>query len=134
MQRRPFSILELDHVVLRVTDLEVSLQFYRDVLGCVLERTLPELGLYQLRAGRHLIDLVVVGSRLGGVHPPAVKRPNQDHFCLLIDRFDPEILCAYLDEHRIGYGEVADRYGAMGQGPSLYIRDPDGNTVEIKGN
>ncbi len=130
-----FQVLGLDHVVLRVRDIESALGFYRDVLGCTLERSLEDIGLYQLRAGRSLIDLVPVESQLGrmGGAPPGSDGRNVDHIALRIDPFDAEALRTHLEAHGITTGEVARRYGAEGQGPSIYIEDPDGNTVELKG-
>lgn len=57
-------VQSIDHVVLRTTDLSAMLHFYQRVLGCPIERTLPDLGLTQLRAGESIIDLVVVDSEL----------------------------------------------------------------------
>jgi glyoxylase I family protein len=132
------SVLEirgLDHVVLRVTDLNASLRFYADALGCKLERQLEELGLYQLRAGSSLIDLVRVDSPLGklGGGPPVQEGRNVDHFAIQLGRFDESAIRAHLAQHEIEPGDVAQRYGAEGNGPSMYIRDPDGNVVELKG-
>ena len=128
----------IDHVVLRVADLERSLRFYRDALGCPLERRIDALGLVQLRAGGGLIDLVPVESPLGRAGGPAPPPPgeggrNLDHFALQLEVLDPEALRAHLEAAGIGLGEIAERYGAEGMGPSLYIEDPDGNTVELKG-
>ncbi len=130
-----FQVLGLDHVVLRVRDIQRALAFYRDVLGCILERSLEDMGLYQLRAGRSLIDLVPVESQLGrmGGAPPGSDGRNVDHIALRIDPFDTEALRTHLQAHGITMGEVARRYGAEGQGPSIYIEDPDGNTIELKG-
>ncbi len=125
----------LDHVVLRVRDLGAALRFYCDVLGCREERRLAELGLVQLRAGEALIDLVEVSSplgRLGGAAPGTEAR-NVDHFALWVPDFDEGALRAHLEAHGVEPGEVAPRYGARGMGPSMYIRDPDGNVVELKG-
>lgn len=63
----PFSLRKLDHVVLRVRDLEASLRFYRDVLGCTLDRVQEKIGLWQVRAGDSLIDLVPLDGPLGGI-------------------------------------------------------------------
>lgn len=130
-----FQIRGLDHVVFRVRDIERALAFYRDVLGCVLERTVEDMGLYQLRAGGSLIDLVPVDGKLGrmGGGPPGEDGHNVDHVALRIEPFDSEALRAHLRAHGIEMSEVARRYGAEGQGPSIYIQDPDGNTVELKG-
>lgn len=130
-----FQVLGLDHVVLRVRDIDGALAFYRDVLGCALERSLEEMGLYQLRAGQSLIDLVPVDGELGrmGGSGPGSEGRNVDHFCLRVDPFDPDALQAHLRAHGISFSEVARRYGAEGMGPSIYVEDPDGNTVELKG-
>ena len=130
---RPFTLLGLDHLVLRVANLDVSRAFYEGVLGCKLEREIPSLGLYQFRAGRQLIDLVVIGSKLGGPMPVNLGRRNQDHFCIEITPFVATHIKEYLSMSDVPIGEMGSRYGAMGLGPSIYIEDPDGNTVELKG-
>ncbi len=122
-----FAIQGLDHVVLRVADVERALRFYCEVLGCSEERRLESIGLVQLRAGSALIDLVPAAGR------PEVAGGNMDHFCLRIEPFDEADLRAHLAGHGVEVGEVARRYGAEGHGPSLYLQDPDGNTVELKG-
>ena len=128
------AIAALDHVVLRVADLERAKAFYRDVLGCPVEKWQPELGLLQLRAGAALIDLVPLDGKLGreGGAGPGVEGHNLDHFCLRLETFDEAALRAHLAAHGVECGEVVQRYGAEGNGPSLYIKDPDRNTVELK--
>ena len=128
-------VLGIDHVVLRVADVERSLAFYCGVLGCQEERRIDALGLIQLRAGRSLIDLVDVASPLGraGGEPPGKTGRNVDHVALRIEPFDPDALAAHLEAHGVEPGDVAQRYGAEGNGPSMYVRDPDGNVVELKG-
>lgn len=135
MAEPDFRVLGLDHVVLRVRDLGAALGFYCGVLGCHEERRLEELGLIQLRAGGALIDLVPVDSPLGraGGGPPGEGGRNVDHLALRIDPFDAEALSAHLRGHGVEPGDVARRYGAEGDGPSMYVRDPDGNVVELKG-
>ena len=122
-----FEILGLDHVVLRVADMDRMLRFYREVLGCDEERRVDAIGLVQLRAGRSLIDLIQekVGRSQSG--------RNMDHFALRIEPFDEGALRTDLEGHGVPVGAVESRYGADGQGPSLYIEDPEGNTVELKG-
>ena len=124
----------IDHVVLRVGDVERSLRFYCGALGCSVERQSEALGLYQLRAGRSLIDLVAVDSPLGkaGGPPPGPGR-NVDHVALRLESFDEPALRAHLAAHGVEPGDVGQRYGAEGMGPSMYVRDPDGNVVELKG-
>ena len=104
------------------------------MLGLSIERQL-DIGLVQLRAGTSLIDLVPVTSPLGrgGGPPPGRNGFNMDHFALELAHFDAAVIGAYLDANGITHGEPAQRYGARGSGPSLYITDPDGNTVELKG-
>jgi catechol 2,3-dioxygenase-like lactoylglutathione lyase family enzyme len=129
------EIVGLDHVVLRVADLDRALAFYCDVLGCVEERRIDALGLIQLRAGSSLIDLVPVDSPLGrnGGGAVASSGRNVDHFALELRHFDEPAIRAALTHHGIEAGETGERYGARGTGPSIYILDPDGNTVELKG-
>jgi len=128
-------IREIDHIVLRIADRERALTFYREVLGCTVERDLAARGLIQLRAGRSLIDLVSVDSEFGrkfGAAPGAEGR-NMDHFCVRVEPFDASAILAHLKAHGLNPGEPAQRNGAEGTGPSIYVDDPDGNTVELKG-
>ncbi|MGD9742785.1 MAG: VOC family protein [Dongiaceae bacterium] len=133
-EARPISIGTIDHVVLRVTDLDRMRAFYCDILGCRVEKHQAELGLLQLRAGASLIDLVDVAGRLGrmGGRAAGIEGRNMDHFCLRLDRFDGPAIQRYLSDRGIDPGEIVQRYGAAGTGPSLYIEDPEGNTVELK--
>ena len=130
-----FEILGLDHVVLRTSDMDQALKFYCDLLGCNIERTIADMGLIQLRAGRSLIDLVDVHAPLGkqGGPPPGRDGHNVDHICIRIDPFESDRLIAHLEANSITPGDIGRRYGADGYGLSMYINDPDGNTVELKG-
>lgn len=135
MNTPPFQLLRLDHLVLRVRDLAAMRAFYCGVLGCRVERDRPELGLLQLRAGDSLIDLVPVEGKLGrlGGAAPAAEGHNVDHLCLRVEPFDRDAIAAHLRGNGIESGEFGMRYGADGEGPSQYLRDPEGNTVELKG-
>lgn len=129
------AIREIDHVVLRVSDLERAKAFYCEVLGCTVEKVQEMLGLTQLRAGRCLIDLVTVDGvigRMGGA-PAGKEGRNMDHFCVRVDPWDEAAIIAHLKAHGVDVGEAVPRYGAEGTGPSIYISDPDGNVVELKG-
>lgn len=126
-------IRELDHLVLRVVDLEAMLRFYRDVLGCELLRAREDIGLYQLRCGRSMLDLVPVGTKSGGEGAPAHATRNLDHFCVRVEPFDESEIRAHLAAHGLEAGPVQMRFGAEGYGPSMYLEDPEGNTVELKG-
>jgi len=130
-----FRIRHLDHLVLRVTDLRAMMAFYTEVLGCSVEKVQVALGLYQLRAGTALIDLVPVDGPLGakGGAPPGTEGRNLDHFCLRVDPFDADEIIAHLRASGADPAPVASRYGAEGQGPSIYVADPEGNVVELKG-
>ena len=131
----PFRFLHLDHVVLRVRDREAVQRFYCDVLGCTVDKVQDDLGLWQLRAGASLIDLVTIDGPLGraGGAAPGAQGRNLDHFCLRITPFDAPAILAHLRSHGVTADEPASRYGADGQGPSIYVTDPEGNVVELKG-
>ncbi|MGH8804313.1 MAG: VOC family protein [Polaromonas sp.] len=128
-------IRDIDHIVLRVVDLQRMVSFYTDVLGCTIERRQDEIGLVQLRAGRSLVDLVPVDGKLGraGGAAPGIEARNVDHFCFRIEPFDADAIRQYLATAGVNAGEVVSRYGAEGEGPSIYLTDPEGNTVELKG-
>jgi catechol-2,3-dioxygenase len=131
----PFSLRAIDHVVLRVVDVGRMVAFYREVIGCTDERTQAEIGLYQLRAGGSLIDLVTVDGKLGamGGAAPGAEGRNVDHFAITITPFDDAAIRAHLDRHGVAVEQSGPRYGAEGEGPSIYIADPEGNIVELKG-
>lgn len=128
-------IRELDHIVLRVVDLERMARFYTEVLGCSIERRQDEIGLLQLRAGSALVDLVPVDGKLGrmGGAAPGNEGRNVDHFCFRVEPFDEAAIRAHLARFDVASGPTEPRYGAEGEGPSIYINDPEGNTVELKG-
>ncbi|WP_457442435.1 VOC family protein [Roseateles sp. P5_E4] len=125
----------IDHLVLRVIDLDTMVRFYVDTLGCSIERRQDEIGLVQLRAGHSLIDLVPVDGKLGrmGGAAPGAEGRNMDHFCLRVEPFDAAAIRAHLASHGVEAGKTESRYGAEGEGPSIYLSDPEGNVVELKG-
>lgn len=132
----PFAVRHIDHLVLRVRDIERSIAFYREALGCELARRRDELGLVHLRAGTSMIDLVSIDGPLGRKGGPAAGEQgrNLDHLCLRIEPFDETALRTHL----LPFGLAADqrpesRFGAEGEGLSVYFSDPDGNVVELKG-
>lgn len=128
-------IREIDHLVLRVVDLDRMLGFYCGALGCTVERRQVEIGLVQLRAGRSIVDLVPVDGKLGrmGGAAPGKEARNMDHFCLRVEPFDEPAIRRQLEAQGIEVGPVASRYGAEGEGSSIYLTDPEGNAVELKG-
>ena len=131
----PILIKDIDHVVLRVKDMERAVDFYCDVLGCSVDRERDDLGLYHLRAGSAFIDLVDIQGKLGreGGGAARIKGRNMDHLALCLEIFDERAIRAYLQSHGIEAEEAVERYGAEGDGLSFYIKDPDGNTIELKG-
>ncbi|HLY52366.1 MAG TPA: VOC family protein [Steroidobacteraceae bacterium] len=132
MGARQFTIVGLDHIVLRVRDLPGALEFYCGTLGCTVEREQRALGLTQLRAGRSLIDLVTADGPLGARTAGGACGPNLEHFCLSIAPFEERSLRAHLEARGVRVGETQSRYGAEGEGPSLYLEDPEGNRIELK--
>lgn len=135
MSQPPFQLEHIDHVVLRARDAEVLRRFYCDVLGCREERRQDEIGLVQLRAGASLIDLVSVDGKLGrhGGRAPDSEGHNMDHLCLSVAGYDEAAIVAHLHAHGVRLGSIGSRYGARGEGPSIYCFDPEGNMVELKG-
>ena len=129
-----FKVREIDHVVLRVVDLERMIAFYSRVLGCQVEWRRPDLGLVHLRAGSAMIDLVPVAGRLGelGGPPPGKEGRNVDHVCLRVEPFDADAIVAHLQAHGARMGEIRPRFGAQGEGVSVYVYDPEDNLIELK--
>ena len=115
---------EIDHVVLRVKDMQRMVRFYAEVLGAELVAYRPEFDMTHLRAGSSLIDLVAGDAGAGR---------NMDHFCLRVEPFDEAAILAHLKSQGVALGETRTRYGAEGNGVSIYLTDPEGNQVELKG-
>ena len=128
------NLQAIDHVVFRVTDLQKVADFYIDVLGARWEKKQESIGLYQLRAGTSLIDLVPIDSKLGqmGGAAPGAGGRNVDHVCFRVLPWDGRAILRHLRSHGIE-GEIVSRYGAEGDGPSIYLTDPEGNNLELKG-
>lgn len=131
----PITVSGFDHIVLRIRDKAAMLAFYCDVLGLSIDRDRPELGLTHVRAGPQMIDLVTINGRLGrlGGAAPGLEARNLDHFALQVRPFDEAAIRDHLTTHCVQVVEEGERYGADGDGFSLYVRDPEGNVVELKG-
>ncbi|MEN9311468.1 MAG: hypothetical protein RLY77_1593 [Pseudomonadota bacterium] len=132
----PFNVQRLDHVVLRVSDLDRAEAFYRDVVGSEVVRRRDDLGLRHLRAGTSMIDLIAVDGKLGqhGGTAAGDEGRNVDHLCLRIEPFDEAAIVRHLAKFGLApHGPATSNFGAEGDGPSLYITDSDGNTIELKG-
>ena len=124
---RPLKIREIDHVVLRCREQPRMIDFYSRVLGLVEERRIDQIGLVQLRAGASLIDLVPATD------PRIESGLNVDHFCMGVEVADLDEAIRYLRANAVEVlGDPATRYGARGMGLSIYLRDPEGNVIELK--
>lgn len=130
-----FKVQHIDHVVLRVEDMERSVDFYTQVLGCSIKKRNDQYAMIHLTAGGSMIDLVDVNGPLGamGGGAPGKERRNVDHFCLRVEPFDEQAILAHLQAFDIVADKAVTRYGAEGVGLSIYCFDPDGNQVELKG-
>jgi glyoxylase I family protein len=128
-------ILGLDHIVLRVRDMERMVAFWRDALGCEVEKVQAELGLVHIRAGNVLIDLVDIAGSLGkqGGRAAGAEGRNLDHFCLRVEPFEPDAIRARLKAQGVAVDAPRRRFGAEGYGDSIYLFDPEGNRIELKG-
>jgi glyoxylase I family protein len=124
-----------DHIVLRVTDLDAMIAFYGQVLGCQVERRQDQIGLVQLRAGSAMLDLVAVDGKLGkqGGAAPGREGRNVDHVCFRVEPFDEAAIRRHLAAFGVEAGPTESRFGAEGEGPSIYIQDPEHNMIELKG-
>ncbi|TAL37792.1 VOC family protein [Phenylobacterium sp.] len=131
----PIAVQGFDHIVLRIADKPRMLAFYCGVLGLAVDKEQEKLGLTHIRAGRQLIDLITVDGQLGrlGGAGPGEEGRNLDHFALQVRPFDAAAIRAHLAAHGVEIVDEGPRYGADGDGLSFYIRDPEGNTVELKG-
>jgi glyoxylase I family protein len=127
----PFTIIGLDHIVLRAADPAALEKFYIEVLGCSHE--LRQGMLTQLRAGRTLIDIVPAAEEGPAKGTSRTGGANLDHLCLRVEPFDAAAIARHLAAHGVACGDEASRYGAEGRGPSVYLNDPEGNGVELKG-
>jgi len=125
------QIRNIDHLVLRVRDIDAMRAFYCDVLGAEHIAYRPDFAMSHLRVGECMLDLVEAHKR--GFTAPEDGRLNLDHFCFRVEPFDQEAIVAHLKKHNVPIGPIRDRYGAEGNGVSIYLTDPEGNTVELKG-
>jgi len=129
------KLREIDHVVLRVKDIEAMRRFYCDVLGAEHVIYRPKYGMSHLRVGTSMIDFVEVDGPIGKAGGAAAGKEgrNMDHLCLRVDPFDQEAIVEHLRRHGAPVGKISPRFGAEGNGVSIYLTDPEGNTVELKG-
>ena len=129
----PFRVTDIDHVVIRTGNSARLEAFYTGVLGCPVVKRQEKIGLTQLRAGRALIDILAVKTDEAATAPKGSATGNMDHLCLRVEPFDPAAISTHFKAHGITVGEVLPRFGAEGSGPSMYLEDPEGNRIELKG-
>ena len=132
----PFVVERLDHLVLRTENIEKLRDFYLS-LGCIVVRDLTKtVGLLQLRLGTSMLDLVDVHGQMGesGGSAPGSSGLNLDHFAVRVEPFDVDQILEFCDSLGIT-GKFATELvlGAEGYGKAVYIEDPDGNRIELKG-
>jgi len=129
------TIRGIDHVVLRVRDIDRMRKFYCDVLGAKHVAYRAEFGMSHLSIGSAMIDLVEVNGPLGkpGGAAPGREGRNMDHLCLRVEPFDEQAIVSHLKRNGVAVGDIKNRFGAEGNGTSIYLNDPEGNTVELKG-
>ena len=135
VQTQPLvKITEMDHIVLRVKDVETSLKFYSETLGMQTERV------KQWRAGEirfpsvRLNDDTIIdffGTDQAPISKDGIR--NQDHYCMVIEPTDMEELKSKFEAMGVGIqAGPGKRWGSHGDGISLYIYDPDDNVVELR--
>ena len=127
------KITEMDHIVLKVRDMDASLSFYHEVLGLKVER------LEEYRAGkvgfpsvRLNQDTIIDLSSSPDMPPLEQKARNMDHFCMVVEPMDLDSLVADCDARGIQILQKGQRWGAHGMATSIYIQDPDSNTIELR--
>ena len=115
----------LDHVVLEVADVDRSLEFYVNVLGLAPERVA------EFQAGAAGFPSVRAGSVLIDLFPRERPAPGPNHLCVEVD-VAADAMTAELDQHEVPHGAAQRRWGARGEGWSVYVHDPDGHQVEVR--
>jgi len=121
------EIHELDHIVLNVSDVERSLAWYEVMLGLggvrIDEWRSGDVPFPSVRVSDGcIIDLFASDDVASG--------DNLNHFCLVASRADVDAVAS--DERFTVVDGPGPRFGARGDGWSIYVSDPDGNTVEIR--
>ena len=126
----PFEIQRIDHLVLRTRNADRLVVFYRG-LGCEVVREVESMGMVQLSAGRSMIDIVAAEDAATAADG---QGRNLDHFALRIEPFDEAAILEFCAEREIPVTVMSmPLLGADGYGPAVYLEDPDGNRLELKG-
>ncbi len=130
-----FKIKRLDHLVIKTINIKEMTSFYCFILGYKIQRdSLKETGLLELSAGESMIDLFDSRHESNlNTFSSESKNNTIDHFCILLDNFDETDIKVHLKSFGVECSEIEMNYGSSGYGPSIYIHDPDGNKVELKG-
>jgi len=125
MNEPAVTVTELDHLVLRCNDIETTLRWYQEKLG------LEPVRVDEWRSGKVLFpSLRVNANTIVDLLPGDTDDGRLDHICLVVAPTNLDALAAS-GRFAVVAGPVIS-YGARGDGPSLYVRDPDGLTVELR--
>ena len=132
------KIIELDHIVLNVRDIDRSLDFYSNVLGLTVERLeefrAGKIGFPSVRVNEHTIIDLFPTKESGALRQSGAKNQgNLNHFCFVVEKEDFSGIVDYLKGYSVSVlqGPIS-RWGARGRATSVYFLDPDGNEIEIR--
>jgi catechol 2,3-dioxygenase-like lactoylglutathione lyase family enzyme len=131
------KVIELDHIVLNVSDIDRSLKFYSEVLGLKGERVdefyAGKVSFPSVRINQQTIIDLFPRKEVAARSTAEKANANLNHFCLVVGAEDFSGIVDYLSANqvKVHQGPVS-RWGAQGRATSVYFSDPDGNEVEIR--
>lgn len=128
------SVTGFDHLVLSCRKAKATRAFYENVLGFRVTSELPQWGMTELTAGNAVIVLVDAASKEGAWAVSSKgEGENMNHYCLRLKSFDEAGLRAMLAQNGIAIEEEQHEETEAGPEHAFYVRDPDGNYVELRG-